>query len=158
MHSVLTRNPLLVLACLLVSFASAPALGMAVAHWAAPGSEIAQFVSPLAMILAFIGGMTLWFGIGVVTVVGGALGRLVRGRAQWRQKSSGGAAFIPPGHGAFLPLGLGLGLLAGVIVGLLPQSRSFWASCAAHLVTGVAYGGLLQALARHGYLPFPEPE
>jgi hypothetical protein len=151
------RNPLLILASVLVSFAGGPALGIAVAHWAAPGSELAQIVSPLAFALAFVGGLMLWFGIGVVAVVGSALYRLLRGRWRWHRRSSSSAEFVPPGYGAFLPLALGLGLLAGVVVGLVPDSISFWLSCAAHVTAGAAYGGLLRALARNGYLPFPEP-
>jgi hypothetical protein len=147
----------LVLASVLASFAGGPALGVAVAHWAAPGSEFAQVVSPFAFALAFMGGILLWFGIGVAAVVGSALQRLLRGGWDRRRRSPLATQSVPPGHGAFLPLALGAGLLAGAVVGLVPESTSFWLSCAAHVAAGAAYGGSLRALARRGYLPFPEP-
>ena len=112
----------------LASFAGGPALGVAAARWAAPGSELAQLVSPLAFALAFAGGLMLWFGIGVVAVVGSALQRLVRGRWHRRRRLPSATVFVPPGYGAFLPLAVGFGLLAGAIAGLVPQSPSFWLS------------------------------
>lgn len=152
-----TRSPALVLASVVASFAGGPALGAFVAHWSAPGSELAQVVSPLAFALAFAGGLMLWFGIGALSVVHGALRRGLRGRGNRRRPSRPATQRIPPGYGVFLPVALGLGLLAGVIGGLVPQAASFWLSCAAHLAAGAAYGSALRALARHGYLPFPEP-
>jgi hypothetical protein len=146
-----------VVASVFASFAAGPALGVAVAHWTAPGSELAQVVSPLAFSGAFIGGLILWFGIGVVSVVGDALYRLVRGRWRWHRGSPSATQFVPPGCGAFLPLALGFGLLAGVVAGLAHPSTSFWGSCGAHLAAGAAYGSWLRALALRGYLPFPEP-
>jgi hypothetical protein len=155
--SVPSRSPALILMSAFASFAGGPALGCFVADWAAPGSELAQLVSPLAFTLAFVGGLMLWLGIGVLSVVSGALYRLVRGHRHWRLRSPSATAFVPPGYGLFLPLALGFGLAAGVVAGLVPQAISFWLSCAAHLIAGAAYGGALRALARHGYLPFTEP-
>ena len=157
MPSVPSRRPALILVSVFASFAGGPVLGSFVAHMAAPGSELAQIVSPLAFALAFVGGLMLWFGIGFLSVVGNALDRLLRGRWRSRTPSPTGTEFVPPGYGAFLPLALGSGLLAGMVAGLVPESRSFWLSCAAHLTVGAAYGGALRSLARHGYLPFPEP-
>jgi hypothetical protein len=111
----------------------------------------------MAFVLAFVGGLLLWFGIGLVAVVGNALYRVLRGSWHWRRRSASATQFVPPGYGAFLPLGLGFGFLAGVIAGLVPQSPSFWLACSAHVTAGAVYGGALRALARHGYLPFPEP-
>jgi hypothetical protein len=155
--SVPSRNPFAVLASVLAAFVGGPALGASVAHWAAPGSELAQVVSPLAFALAFAAGLMLWFGIGVVSVVGKALHRVLRGRWHWRRSSPSASGFVPPGYGAFLPVAVVCGLLAGAVAGLVPQSTSFWSACAAHAVAGAVYGGALRALARHGYLPFPEP-
>jgi len=141
----------------MASFAGGPALGVFVAHWAAPGSELAQLVSPLAFALAFVGGLMVWFGIGVVAVVASTLYQLLRGRWHSRRPPLAATEIVPPGYGAFLPLALGFGLVAGVVAGLVPQSTSLWLSCVEHLAAGAAYGGVLRALARHGYLPFPEP-
>lgn len=152
------RHPALVLASAFASFAGGPVLGALVAHWAAPGSELAQLVSPLAFALAFVGGLMLWLGVGVLSLVGRALYGLMRGRRQWRRRSRQAAGSPPPGSGAFLPLALGFGLLAGVVAGLAPQSISFWLACGGHLLVGAAYGAALRALARNGYLPLPEPE
>ena len=158
MASPIDHHPALVLLSVLACFAGGPVLGVAVAHWAAPGSELAQFVSPLAFALSFAGGLVLWFGVGVVTVVGRGLPRLLSGRRRRaRTAAPPAAATIPPGHGSFLPLALAFGLLAGIVAGSVPQASSFWFSCAAHLVAGAAYGTALRALARRGYLPFPEP-
>lgn len=157
MPSVPARSPALVVATVFASFAGGPALGMVVAQGVAPGSELAQGVSPLAFVLTFVGGMLLWFGVGAVTWVGGAIRRLFRGRRPGDRSPSSDRVIVPPGYGAFLPLALGFGLLAGVVAGLVPQASSFWLALGAHLAAGAVYGGALRALARHGYLPFPEP-
>lgn len=157
MPSVESRSPALVLVSVFAAFAGGPALGVFVAHWTAPGSELAQVVSPLAFTLAFVGGLMLWFGIGAVQLVGRAPCRLLRGGWHGRRQSPPATRSVPPGYGAFLPLALGFGLLAGAVAGLVPQSSSFVFSCAAHLVAGAAYGASLRALARNGYLPFAEP-
>lgn len=155
--SVPARSPALVLVTVFASFAGGPALGIAVAHGVAPGSELAQFVSPLAFVLAFVSGLLLWFGVGAVTLVGGAVRRLLGGRGDGNPRPPSDRVIVPPGYGAFLPLALGFGLLAGFVAGLVPQASSFWLACGAHLAAGAAYGAALRALARHGYLPFPEP-
>jgi hypothetical protein len=155
--SIPVRHPVVVLTTVFAAFAGGPALGTLVAHSVAPGSELVQIVSPMAFVLAFVGGLLLWFGIGLVAVVGNALYRVLRGGWHWRRRSASATQFVPPGYGAFLPLGLGFGFLAGVIAGLVPQSSSFWLACSAHVIAGAVYGGALRALARHGYLPFPEP-
>jgi len=142
---------------MLVALLGGPVLGATVAHWVAPGSEIAQAVSPFAFALAFVGGLLLWFGFGVVSAVAKGLYRLLRGRWRLPAPMSPGTELVPSGYGGFLPVGLCLGLVAGVVAGLVPQSTSFWGACAAHVAAGGAYGGLLRGLARHGYLPFPEP-
>jgi hypothetical protein len=155
MTPIPSRSPWIQVISVFASFAAGPGLGSFVAHRTAPGSEFAQFVSPVAFALVFVGGLVLWFGIGVVAVVGKALFRLARGRSDWR---TGQHAETPTGYGAFVALGVVFGLLAGVVVGFVPQATSFLGSCAVHVAAGGAYGGALYALARHGYLPFAEPE
>ncbi len=152
-RTVPARNPVLVLASVFGAFCAGPALGVVVAHHTAPGSGLAQVVSPAAFALAFAGGLLLWFGIGFTA----AAGEFFRGlwRGGWRRRPPAPAAqLLPPGHGAFLPLGLAAGLLAGVVAGLAPASASFRSACALHVAAGAAYGALLRALARSGYLPF----
>jgi hypothetical protein len=146
-----------VLASVLAAFCAGPALGMAVAHGTAPGSELAQITSPLAFALAFAGGLMLWFGVGVVSVAGQALYRLLRGTWRRQRTAPGVEVLVPPGHGAFLPLALLCGLLAGLVAGVVPESKSFLGACAAHLAVGSGYGLLLRVLAQEGLLPFPEP-
>lgn len=155
MTHVSSPNPWLVVLCVFGSFAAGPLIGIFISHGVAPGSEIASLVSPLAFVAVFAGGMALWFGIGAAGMVGGAALRIVRPGGRGRAKAP---SALPTGSGAFVPLGVGLGLIAGVIVGWVPQSTSFLGSFASHIAAGVAYGGGLRALARRGYLPFPEPE
>jgi hypothetical protein len=155
--SVPARHPALVVATVFASFACGPALGISVAQGVAPGSELAQFVSPLAFVLTFVAGMLLWFGVGAVTLVGGALRRLFRGRGEGSPLPPPDRVVVPPGYGAVLPLALGFGVVAGGVAGIVSQASSFWLACGAHLAAGAAYGSALRALARHGYLPFPEP-
>ena len=147
------------LGSVVAAFCGGPFLGVVVAHCTAPGSELAQVTSPLAFALTFAGGLMLWFGLEIVSVVGNALYRLSRGRWRWRwrRRSPKTETFVPPGYGVFLPLALVLGLMAGVVAGVVPQSGSFWNTCTAHAIAGGGYGVLLRTLAREGYLPFPEP-
>lgn len=154
MRTVPSRNPFLVLASVMAAFCAGPALGVAVAHWSAPGCELAQITSPLAFALAFAAGLMLWFGIGVLELLGRLLRSLLRGmpRRLAHDRSQG---MVPAGHGAFLPLAAGLGGLAGLVAGI--ASGSLLAAWSAHALAGVGYGLLLRGLARTGLLPFPEP-
>jgi hypothetical protein len=158
MEAVPARSPALVMATVFGGFVAGPLLGFGLSHGLAPGSELAAVASPLALVLTFAGGMLLWFGLGVVTVIGGGLLRMLRGRAPWKRAVRPDEEAVPSGHGAFLFLGVGLGLAAGVVVGSAsPANASFAFVCIAHTAVGAAYGGALRELARRGYLPFPEP-
>lgn len=77
--SIPVRRPVVVLTTVFAAFAGGPALGILVAHSVAPGSELLQIVSPMALVLVFVGGLLLWFGIGLVAVVGNALYHALRG-------------------------------------------------------------------------------
>lgn len=156
MRSVRRPHPLLQVACCFAGFAGGPALGIGVAHWVAPGSELAQIVSPLAFALAFAAGLLAWFGLGFVATVGGALVRMLRGRWRWRAGPPASELLVPPGYAVFLPLGIALGLAAGSLVGVATDA-SLLRACAAYAAAGAAYGASLRALAHRGYLPFPEP-
>jgi hypothetical protein len=152
-----SRNPAFVLAGVLVALLGGPILGAIVAHLTAPGSELAQTTSPLAFVLTFVGGMLLWFGVGVLSMIGDLLHRLLRGRWRTPRPTHDAETLVPAGHGAFLPLSLVLGALAGLVAGLASETGSFFMAFAIHLAAGGGYGALLRGMARQGYLPFPEP-
>ncbi len=155
MRTVPERSPWLVFLASAGCLVSGPLLGALLARGAAPGSETAQFVSPVLFFLAFLAGVLLWFAVGVAGLVGGGLWRLLRGRIPSKLDSS--EELVPPGYGAFVPVGAGLGLVAGAIAAFTSETGSVFWICGAHLLAGIAYGAGLRALAHHGYLPFPEP-
>ena len=155
MRTVPERSPWLVFACSALCLVSGPLLGSTLARSAAPASETAQFVSPVAFFLAFLGGVLIWFAFGVVGLVGGGLWRLLRRGLPSRLDAS--SELVPPGYGAFVPMGVLLGAVAGVWAALTSDGGSLAWIGGLHLVVGALYGLALRALAHHGYLPFPEP-
>lgn len=145
------------LAASIACLVGGPLLGTLVARVAAPGSDTAQWLSPLALALAFVAGLLLWFGVGVVSVVGGAVWRLLTGRFR-ASAPDPSRELVPPGYGAFLPLSVGSGVLAGLVAAWTCDASPGWIVAASHIAAGAAYGLSVRALAHHGYLPFPEPE
>ena len=63
------RSPVAILGSIVGAFCAGPLLGIVVAQWTSPGSQLAQLTSPLAFALIFAGGLALWFGVGFVSVV-----------------------------------------------------------------------------------------
>ncbi|MDJ0850489.1 MAG: hypothetical protein QNK04_19120 [Myxococcota bacterium] len=155
MRTVPERSPWLVFATSAGCLVSGPLLGSLLARGAAPGSETAQFVSPVAFFLAFLAGVLLWFAIGAVGLVGGGVWRLLSGRIPSKLDTT--EELVPPGYGVFVPLGVVLGLVAGGIAAVTSDGGSFVWICGPHVLAGLLYGAALRALAHHGYLPFPEP-
>lgn len=154
MRSTKQRSSLLQLLAVFGSFVGGPILGLWLASHFAPESALAQFVGGFAFLLAFVGGLALWFGLGVFQLL----------RASWRRRSEGTAVRkrsigvdVPPGYRAFLVLGLVCPASAGTLVGAL-SSAGVILCAAAFALVGLAFGTTLWSLAHYGFLPFPEPE
>jgi hypothetical protein len=143
-------------ASLVGALLAGPVLGNGLASWLAPGSHVAQVAGFAAFPLAFALGMVSWLGLGVAAVVVTALRQLVRGRLPQAPPDAAERLAVPPGHAAFVVWSASLATLAGVVVGLA-SSASVVGAVAVFAAAGLAYGIALRALARHGYLPFPEP-
>ena len=156
MRTAPQRNPWLVFAASASCLVGGPILGSLVATFGAPASAIAQWLSPLAFVLAFVLGELIWFGLGVVSVVAGGVARRLRGRLR-SDAPDPNAELIPPGYRAFLPVSILLGGLAGLVAAVTQDAGSGWPIAAAHVAAGFAYGASLRAAAHHGYVPFPEP-
>jgi hypothetical protein len=64
---------------------------------------------------------------------------------------------VPPGYGAYSVLGAAFGLLVGAVSGLATD-LTVTATLTIWTLMGTGYGLALWLAARHGYLPFLEPE
>jgi hypothetical protein len=145
------------LAALLGAFFAAPAIGLALAMTVAPESRAAEIASFLAFPAALFLGLVAWLGVGVASVVLAAVGALLRGRLPAAPAEGADRVAVPPGHAAFVVCSVALAVFAGIVAGLT-STASFAAATAVYGGAGLGYGWSLRALARHGYLPFPEPE
>jgi hypothetical protein len=121
-----------------------------------PESDLVQTVSVFAFALVFVGGTLLWMGLGIAAVVFGALLSLLRGRLPGATVARS-ERLVPPGYGAYVGLGAVIGAAVGLLAGLATGLTVLWA-LGVWTVLGLAYGLVLWMAARHGYLPFPEPE
>jgi hypothetical protein len=141
---------------LIGSFVAGPFIGLRLGLYLAPDSELAQVASTFAFPLAFCAGLVFWLGLGVASVILGALPNLLRGKRPPAAHLDASQALVPPGYGSFVVFSvLGAGA-AGVCVGLLSQA-SLPTALACYGAAGTLYGVALRTLAHHGYLPFPEP-
>lgn len=134
-----------------------PLAGHHLAAFLLPRSELVQTVSLFAFALVFVGGMMLWMGLGVATVVLKGLTRLARGKPPGPEGLEPTDQIVPSGYRGFVVLGVVMGLGMGILAALLTElpvgtGVRWWT------VVGLAYGLGLWAAAHHGYLPFPEPE
>lgn len=157
MRVVNRPSPWLQAATVLAAFLLGPLCASQLSALVAPGSVLVEIASFFAFTLVFIGGMVLWMGLGVGSVVLRGLWDLVRRRQLGRLKSEPTESLVPPGYRSFAVLGLvnglGVGLVAGVTTPLgVGVAALVWG------LTGLIYGLLLWGAAHHGYLPFPEPE
>jgi len=157
MRTVPERPALLTFGVLIAAMVAGPLLGLQIGQRVAPDSEFAQSAGMLAFPLAFLGGLLLWMGIGIVRVVWAALRNLARGGRPAAVRLERGRALVPPGYGAFVALSLLLPGAAGLVAGLASEAAVL-TTVPTYTVAGAAYGGALWWLAHHGYLPFPEPE
>lgn len=156
MRSVPERPVLVTFGVLVGSFAAGPLLGLQLGATCAPDSDLGQVASVFAFPLAFFAGLLFWLGLGVLTVIVGALGNLLRGRIPSAASLDASEALVPPGYASFVVFSVVLAATAGIIVGLL-SSIAVVSALAVYAICGAAYGLLLWLLAHHGYLPFPEP-
>ncbi|MCA9503140.1 MAG: hypothetical protein KC616_08650 [Myxococcales bacterium] len=136
------------------SFAAGPIVGIRLADALAPDSTVAQLAAALGFCLTFVGGLLLWFGLGLFGIVR-TMWRRRGGRVQRADGVKG--VLVPPGYRSFVVLGLLLPPTTGLLVGLLSTSPLLLCM-AIFTMAGLLYGICLRALAHHGYLPFPEPE
>jgi hypothetical protein len=122
----------------------------------APGSELVQTVAVFAFVLIFVGGTLIWTGLGIAAVLVRTVPGLLRGRLPaWPAGESQRA--VPPGYGAYIVLGAAFGLLVGAVSGLATD-LTVTATITIWTLMGTGYGLALWLAARHGYLPFLEPE
>lgn len=134
-----------------------PYMGLRLATGLTPESDVVQAVSPLAFGVILAGGLLIWMGVGIVSVVAAFVWSLLRGRNPREGAPGREEAIVPPGSRIFIVLGVVLGGAAGCLAGLLGD-RGFLVPAGIWSAAGAAYGTALWAAARSGYLPFPEPE
>ena len=157
MRVVPERSPWVQIVAVFGGFLLGPYTGLRLSVHLAPGSELVQTLSTFGFAFVFIGGTLVWAGIGILTVVMGALWSLVRGRRPGPEGLRSSDRIVPPGYRAYPVFGVALGLLLGIVAGAatdlaLVKAVPIWSA------TGLVYGLLLSITAHHGYLPFPEPE
>ena len=151
------RSPLLQLGTWFGGLLLGPWVALRLAVALAPEADLVQIASVMGFAGIFVGGLLIWMGIGVVTVVAAGIGRLMRGRRPGVDGLRDSEAVVPRGYRAFPLLGAVLGAGTGFLAGLLSPVTVIggilmWGG------TGLLYGLLLWTAAHHGYLPFPEPE
>ena len=157
MRTVPERSPWMQIVTVFGGFLLGPYLGLRLSVHLTPGSELVQTASTFGFALVFVGGTLVWAGMGILTVVVGALWSLLRGRRPGPEGPRSSNRLVPPGYRAYPAFGVALGLLVGMVAGaatdlaLLP-AVPIWGAA------GLVYGLLLSTAAHHGYLPFPEPE
>jgi hypothetical protein len=157
MRVVPERSPWMQIVAVFGGFLLGPYMGLRLSVHLAPGSELVQTVSSFGFALVFVGGTLVWAGMGIVTVVAGALWNLLRGRRPGPEGLRSSDRTVPPGYRAYPAFGVALGLLVGIVAGAATD-LSLLAAAAIWSTAGLAYGFLLSTAAHHGYLPFPEPE
>ena len=153
MREVPRRPRLLSAGALIAAFFGGAAIGEGQAAWLAPESAAAEFVSFFHLPLAFVVGVSVWMGMGIVVVAAKVLGRLLRGEGR-RRHSGPPVTPVPSGAWIFLPVASASGLFAGLLVGGL--TSAIWTTLPVYWATGTIYGAVVFALANAGYLPFPD--
>jgi hypothetical protein len=156
MRRVPQRSPWLQLVTVFGAMLLGPWAGLRTGLYLVPESDLVQSVSVFAFALVFVGGTLLWAGIGIVSVVGGGLWRLVRGRAPGPISIRPSDPMVPPGYRAYIVFGCLAGIAVGLLAGMVTELTVVGAT-AAWTGVGTGYGLLLWAAAHHGYLPFFEP-
>jgi hypothetical protein len=111
-------------------------------------------VSALVFPVVLFGGMVLWLGFPVLSLVLELLLCLLR--REWPSRAAADEIPVPPGHRAFIVLGASAGCLAGVVAHVGSVDWSLLAAMLVYGLAGAGYGLLLDRLGRFGLLPFPE--
>ena len=126
-------------------------LGIWVARMVAPDSNLAVFVSFLALPAGFMFGIFGWAGAAIPA----AIRILLRRRAAQPIEKSDSRLIIVPGSFAFVPAALVTCVPAGVLVGILSPSPGFAGTLLLYVGLGLMFGCACWMLARAGYLQFP---
>jgi len=132
-----------------------PGIGTAMAALVAPESGVVGMVSALVFPVVLFGGLVLWLGAAVLSLVLELLLCLVR--REWPGGAAADEMLVPPGHRAFIGLGAALGAVAGLVAWAGSIGWSLPLAVAVYAVAGAGYGLLLDRLGHAGLLPFPEP-
>lgn len=141
-------------------FLLGPWAGLQASRVLAPGSEIVDTVSALALVLVFVVGTLTWAGIGALALIPrGLRNHLRRGTAAPPASASSDppGTVVPPGYRAYVVLGCANGFMVGVLAGIVTD-LSILRSTVAWVLVGASYGLLLWGAAHHGYLPFRDPQ
>lgn len=141
---------------LLGLLAAGPLVANMLAPTLSPGSGLVHFFSPFVFGLVMVGGIFLWVGLGVVTVLSGGLIRMASGR-RTGVKIEAGQRLVPPGYIGFAVLGGVAGAALGV-AGAAFSDGALVTSLGGWLALGLAYGACLWLAAHQGYLPFPDDD
>jgi hypothetical protein len=126
-------------------------LGIWVARWVAPDSNLAEFVSFLVLPAGFMFGIFGWAGAAIPA----AIRRLLRRRAAQPIEKSDSKPIIVPGSFAFVPAALVTCVPAGMLVGVLSPDLGFVRVLLLYAGLGLGFGIVCWLLARAGYLQFP---
>ncbi|HSG50221.1 MAG TPA: hypothetical protein VLA43_20510, partial [Longimicrobiales bacterium] len=148
MRVVPERSPWALIATTLVLMCAGPVVGLALAVFLAPDSDVVQVLSPLAFGVTFVGGLFLWMGVGIVAVVGRFFVLLARGRLR-AEAPKRTERLVPPGYRIFPVLGGVLGLGMGLLAGLLTP-LTVMVAAGAWTAAGAAYGWVLRQAAHEG--------
>lgn len=157
MRTVPERSGWAQLGTVVLLLAGGPWGALELAAAAAPSSRVVQSLAPLAFAGILAGGLLLWMGVGIVSVVGRFLWRLARGRNPWADAPGRSRRLVPPGYGAFPVLGVAVGGALGATMAWL-TGWTLLPALAVWVGGGAGYGAALWSAAHWGYLPFPEPE
>lgn len=118
--------------------------------WLAPDSELAAFVSFLALPAAFMLSMVIWQGL---TLVVGLFKLLTGGRRNLRDSNATTA--LASKAWLLIPIPLVFNTITGIVTGILGDS-GFLLTVAAYMAAGLGYGLLCFSLGRSGMLPILE--
>jgi hypothetical protein len=117
----------------------------------APDSNLAEFVSFLALPAGFMFGIFGWAGAAIPA----AIRILLRRRAARPVEEPDSKLIIVPGSFAFVPAALATCVPAGMLVGVLSSDLGFVRVLLLYAGLGFAFGVVCWQLARTGYLQFP---